>query len=181
MSATLQLIGERGLHGFSLRDVADRVHMSVGSTTYHFTDRDQLLLATLEQFSHSVVQRCETVVARWAESQASGEQLLESMLDELTSLFADTSASLAQLELYVAASRHPGLATAAGNCITAYCRLIEHALTAAGVDPAAAATRAPRIVCYLDGLTLQSAATATPMALPDHAKTTLWILATADP
>lgn len=181
MTATLQLIGERGLNGFTLRDVAERVHMSVGSTTYHFTDRDQLLRATLQQFSSSVVERCETLIERWDSEQSTPEQLLESMLGELTNLFADASASLAQLELYVAASRHPHLATAAADCIAAYCNLIEHALSAAGVDPPSASARAPRIVCYLDGLTLQSAATGTPMTLPAHAETTLWILATTDP
>ena len=95
MTATLQLIGERGLNGFTLRDVAERVHMSVGSTTYHFTDRDQLLRATLQQFSSSVVERCEALIAQWDSEQSTPEQLLESMLGELTNLFADTGASLA--------------------------------------------------------------------------------------
>jgi AcrR family transcriptional regulator len=45
LEATLQLVGERGLFGFSLADVGERAGVSRGLATHHFKSREELVRA----------------------------------------------------------------------------------------------------------------------------------------
>jgi AcrR family transcriptional regulator len=55
LDATIGLIAERGVDGFSIADVADRAGVSRGLPTHHFETRDGLLLAVAKV----VAKRCE--------------------------------------------------------------------------------------------------------------------------
>jgi len=48
IAATLRLIAQQGLHATTLRDIAADSRLSLGSTTYHFADRDSLMAGALE-------------------------------------------------------------------------------------------------------------------------------------
>ena len=63
LDATLRLIGDRGLHAITLREVAGAAGLSLGSTTYHFADRDALLIAALSRFADSVTDQCDEAIA----------------------------------------------------------------------------------------------------------------------
>jgi TetR/AcrR family transcriptional regulator, regulator of biofilm formation and stress response len=180
LEAALGLIAESGVHAVTLRDVAARAEMSLGSTSYHFRDRDQLMQNALEKFAADVVSRCDAVINNWESSETEPDQLLDMMLTLLGDLYADQSQAFAQIELYVQASRVPELAVAARRCMQSYGQVLARALQAAGVDVQQAPLRAARMVTYLDGLALQASAQGGSMQLPSDATTTLWILATAE-
>lgn len=180
LDAALELIGTKGLHGLTVRDVAAEAGMSLGSTTYHFTDRDALLEAALARFAQEEIDRCERAIAEWASADSRPEKLMGMMFEELARTFSKSGSTVAQIELYVEASRNPTLADIAQQCIGAYQRLIAWALAATGVEHTQALTRAARVITYADGLALQSAARGNPTELDPDAYAALWLLASTD-
>lgn len=178
IDAALELIVARGLHAITLRAVADHAGVSLGSTTYHFTDRERLLEAALEWFAEDEIARCAAAVETWRAEPQTHEGLMAMMFDELKRSFAGPRSTVAQMELYVEASRNPRLSTAAQKCILAYQGLIGSTLELLGVDAVEAALRAERIVVYTDGLALQAAARGGENTLSDSAARALWTLAT---
>ena len=47
-NAVVDLICERGLHGWSIRDLAGRLGLSTGTITHYFPDKQALLLAAMD-------------------------------------------------------------------------------------------------------------------------------------
>lgn len=167
LDATLRLVGERGLHALTMRDVATAAGVSLGATSYHFTDRDALLRAALERFAEEEIGRCEAAVAALARDVASPssspedpDALLDALVGEIARTYARPGATVAQLELYVAASRDPALAAIAMRCRDAYVALARQALGAAGLPDDAARARA--LIALADGHALHAAAAGAP-------------------
>ncbi|WP_153349123.1 TetR/AcrR family transcriptional regulator [Nocardia aurantia] len=169
LDATLRLIGKRGMFGFTMRDIASEAGMALGSTTYHFADRDELLRAALQRFADEEIGRIHNLLDRLAD--ADPEAVLTAVIDELRRTNARPGATVAQLELYLAASRDPLIAESAARCVTAYHALAQRALTAVGVPPGRAADLARWVVALIDGFAVHAAAagdaTAIAADLPD--------------
>ncbi|MEU9382893.1 TetR family transcriptional regulator, partial [Streptomyces sp. NPDC048279] len=49
IEAAIRVVGEKGLAGLSHRSVAAAADVPLGSTTYHFTTLDELMVAALRQ------------------------------------------------------------------------------------------------------------------------------------
>lgn len=178
LDATLRLIGDRGLHAITLREVAGAAGLSLGSTTYHFADRDALLIAALSRFADSVTDQCDKAIASADYEGRSGREIMRAVTGDLDATYCATTRMLAQLETYTEAARNPEVAAIAARVLDAYRRLLTHAFTAAGVPADQIATRVDRVLTYADGLALQSAAKGAPCTLPDDAPSALWLLAT---
>lgn len=166
LDAALWLIGEQGLHAVTMRDVAGRAGVSLGSASYHFPDREALMVAALKAFATEEIERCDAVIAAWQDRELPAETILAAMIAEVERTFTRPGVAVAQLELYVAASRNPTLAETARDCIAAYERLVARALVATGAGHAESRRRAGRIVALADGYALHAAAVGRASLLP---------------
>ncbi len=100
--STYRMIGEKGVHGFSLQDVADAAWVSKGVILYHFKSKENLILATMRWVLSTVAERIHRSLAR----ARTPEDRILAMID---TIFADADANrnfyLAYLDLAGDAAR----------------------------------------------------------------------------
>ncbi|MBX5470428.1 MAG: TetR family transcriptional regulator [Thermoleophilaceae bacterium] len=136
LRAALRLIGRRGLHAVTHRDVAAEAGVPLASTTYYFASKDDLLTEALWLFVREEVQRLERAAASFEGLSASPEEVADAMVEEVRLTLQQEAEQVAQFELYLQASRNPRLAAAAREAMRAYERTTAAALRAAGArDP----------------------------------------------
>lgn len=63
LTATAELVGERGYDGVSLDDVADRLDVTKGSLYHYFQGKEQLVSAAIETLGTEMVGRLEATAA----------------------------------------------------------------------------------------------------------------------
>jgi TetR/AcrR family transcriptional regulator, regulator of biofilm formation and stress response len=158
LHATLALIGEHGIGGVTNRAVAAQAGVSLGSLTYHFSSQTELLREALLLFVTREAQRLEGL--------ADG---LEGTTPELGEVAAAVQAvvqtasrneQLAQMELYLQASRDPELREVAARAYAAYDHAARTVLVALGVaDPE---PLVPAIIALVDGFELRRLALEVP-------------------
>ncbi len=157
LRAALRLIGERGLHAVTHREVAAAAGVSPGSTTYHFATLDELLTAALELFVQDEVTRLKAAAAALQGAEpVDPELVIEAMAAQLDLTLASPAEQVAQFELYLEATRSPALHEAAAECVRAYREVATAAIRAAGI--ANAEELAPVALAITDGLLLQQLA-----------------------
>jgi TetR/AcrR family transcriptional regulator, regulator of biofilm formation and stress response len=166
LHATLELIGEHGVGGVTNRAVAGRAGVSLGSLTYHFASQTDLLREALLRFVTREADRLEALgdglgdgdVPELEEVAAAVQQVVQS---------ADRREVLAQLELYLHASRDPALREVAARAYAAYDRAARTVLTALGVpDPE---PLVPAVIALVDGFELRRLALDAPPGAADPA------------
>jgi DNA-binding transcriptional regulator YbjK len=149
LEATLRVIGRSGREAVTHRAVAEEAGVPLGSTTYYFDSRDDLLAQALEHVAGEAVRR----YARLAEelrSVTSPEELAEGLLSELMSAAEDRTAYIAEYELWLEAGRRPELREAAESWCDAEQHAVAGAMESLGSrDPA---TDASLVVAAIDGL-----------------------------
>ena len=120
LDATLRVIGRDGREAVTHRAVAEEAGVPLGSTTYYFDSRDDLLGQALEHVSALEVER----YARLREdlrSVKSGRELADRLISELVAAAEDRVAYIAEYELWLEAGRRPDLREAA----TAWCDAVQ--------------------------------------------------------
>jgi len=149
LEATLRVIGRDGREAVTHRAVAEEAGVPLGSTTYYFDSRDDLLGQALEHVSAEEVER----YARLGEDLRdvkSGHELADRLISELVAAAEDRVAYIAEYELWLEAGRRPGLREAAQNWCDAEQRAVAGALDELGSnDPRADASL---VVAAIDGL-----------------------------
>jgi DNA-binding transcriptional regulator YbjK len=149
LEATLRVIGRSGREAVTHRAVAEEAGVPLGSTTYYFDSRDDLLAQALEHVAGEAVRR----YARLAEelrSVTSPEELADGLLSELMSAAEDRTAYIAEYELWLEAGRRPELREAAESWCDAEQHAVAGAMESLGSrDPA---TDASLVVAAIDGL-----------------------------
>ncbi len=149
LDATLRVIGREGRSAVTHRAVAEEAGVPLGSTTYYFDSRDDLLGQALEQVAAQEVER----YARLGEelrSVGSGKELADRLISELVAAAEDRVAYIAEYELWLEAGRRPDLRDAAQSWCNAEQGAIAAALRELGSsDPRADASI---VVATLDGL-----------------------------
>jgi DNA-binding transcriptional regulator YbjK len=162
LHATLDLIGAEGVGGVTNRAVATAAGVSLGSLTYHFPAQGDLLREALLLFVTREAQRLEGL--------AEGLEGATPELDEIAAAVqavvqtAGRNEQLAQIELYLHASRDPELREVAGRAYAAYDHAALTVLVALGVpDPA---PLVPALIALVDGFELRRLALDVP---PDPA------------
>jgi DNA-binding transcriptional regulator YbjK len=149
LEATLRVIGRDGREAVTHRAVAEEASVPLGSTTYYFDSRDDLLGQALEHVSAEEVER----YARLGEDLRdvkSGHELADRLISELVAAAEDRVAYIAEYELWLEAGRRPDLREAAQNWCDAEQRAVAGALDGLGSnDPRADASL---VVAAIDGL-----------------------------
>ena len=145
LEAALRVIGRSGRQAVTHRAVAEEAGVPLGSTTYYFDSRDDLLRQALEHVAASEVER-------YAER---GEELrlvksARELADRLVEAVQDRTAYIAEYELWLEAGQRPELREAAQSWCDAEQRSVAGAMEAVGsTDPAADASL---VVAAIDGL-----------------------------
>ncbi len=150
LRAALAVIGRRGIGAVTHRSVAEEAGVPLGSLTYWFASKDDLLREALLRFVAEEAARLERVGAMLTDD-LTPEEIAERFADVLAA--GEDEEQLAQFELYVEAARNPALREAAAECFRAYERVTALALRAAGV--ADAEQTAAVFVSLADGLGLR--------------------------
>jgi DNA-binding transcriptional regulator YbjK len=149
LEATLRVIGRSGREAVTHRAVAEEAGVPLGSTTYYFDSRDDLLGQALEHVARTEADR-HIQLGHELRKARSSRQLADMLLDQLVFEIEDRDAYVAEYELWLEASRRPDLREAA----TAWCDAVQLAVAGAmeklgSTDPAADASL---VVAAIDGL-----------------------------
>lgn len=149
LDAALRVIGRSGRESVTHRAVAEEAGVPLGSTTYYFDSRDDLLRQALEHVAAHEVERYEEL-GKELLSVSSGRELADRLISELVAAAEDRVAYIAEYELWLEAGRRPELREAAQSWCDAEQRSVAGALEALGSsDPRADASL---VVAALDGL-----------------------------
>jgi TetR/AcrR family transcriptional regulator, regulator of biofilm formation and stress response len=149
LEAALRIIGRAGRQAVTHRAVAEEAGVALGSTTYYFDSRDDLLGQALEYVAASEVERYGK---RGEELRAvkSPRELADKLIDELVAAAEDRIAYIAEYEIWLEAGRQPELREAAQNWCDAEQRSVAVAMESLGSsDPQADASL---VVAAIDGL-----------------------------
>lgn len=153
LRATLAVIGRRGVSAVTHRSVAEQAGVPLGSLTYYFASKQELLREALRLHVSDDAGRLRALADELLAAGASSEAVVEAFADRLESGHGD----LAQFELYLEAARDPELRDVAAEALRTYADVAVVALRAAGVaDPESAGEL---IVATIDGLSLHRRAT----------------------
>ncbi len=98
IAATLELIVQAGVAGATYRTVAQAAGVPLGSMTYHFPSRDDLVFAAFERFADETLSPLEQAMARTESAPA--EALTRLVVDD-----EDRRTKILLAELYVLAFR----------------------------------------------------------------------------
>jgi TetR/AcrR family transcriptional regulator, regulator of biofilm formation and stress response len=148
LEAALRVIGRSGREAVTHRAVAEEAGVPLGSTTYYFDSRDDLLAQALEYVAASETARFGELAddLRSVETPA---ELADRLTSELVAAADDRVVYTAEYEIWLEAGRRPELHEAAQSWCNAEQRAVAVALEALGSsDPA---TDASIIVAAIDG------------------------------
>ena len=149
LEATLRVIGNSGRSAVTHRAVAEEAGVPLGSTTYYFDSRDDLLRQALEHVAASEVERYGELGEELRQVKSASE-LADRLIDQLVSAVEDRVAYIAEYELWLEAGRRPELREAAQSWCDAEQRSVAVAMESLGsTDPAADASL---VVAAIDGL-----------------------------
>jgi DNA-binding transcriptional regulator YbjK len=149
LEAALRVIGRSGRHAVTHRAVAEEAGVPLGSTTYYFDSRDDLLRQALEHVAASEAERYDKR-ADELRNVKTPRELADRLIDELVSAAEDRIAYIAEYEIWLEAGRRPELREAAQSWCDAEQRSVAVGIEALGSsDPA---TDASLVVAAIDGL-----------------------------
>jgi DNA-binding transcriptional regulator YbjK len=163
LSATLAVIGRAGIGAVTHRSVAEEAGVPLGSLTYWFGTKDDLLREALRRFVDEEAQRLRELAAR-LDGDVEPADIAELYAAELER--GQGPEQIAQFELYLEAARNPALRDIAHESFRAYEEVAAAALRAAGIgDEDGATTLAPLFVSLADGVGLRRMAAGDPPPL----------------
>ena len=149
LEATLRVIGRDGREAVTHRAVAEEAGVPLGSTTYYFDSRDDLLGQALEHVARKEIERHRMLGEELSKAKTP-RGLADLLVNELIFEAEDRDAYIAEYELWLEAGRRPDLRPAA----TEWCDSVQLAVARAmeklgSTDPAADASL---VVAAIDGL-----------------------------
>jgi len=164
LEAALKVIGRGGIAAVTHRTVADVAEVPLGSLTYYFASKDDLLREALLLFAEEETARLRALGEALAREAPGPAEIARHFA---AALAGDDPAQVAQFELYLEAARNPELREAAATCFAAYEEVCAAALRAAGApDPGGLAAT---FVALADGMGLRRIATPDGIAQPSLA------------
>ena len=150
LRAALRLIGSRGMHAVTHRDVAREADVPLGSTTYYFDTKEELLREALRLFVAEEAERLRAAARSFAGVRAAPGDVIDAIVAEIGRTIARPVEQVAQFELYLEATRTPALAEEARACFAAYEEIAVAALRSGGAeDPERIA---PLFIALIEGL-----------------------------
>jgi len=151
IDAAIRVIADVGLAGLTHRRVAQVAGVPVGSTTYYFTDLDELREAALGDAAHASIES----LAEWARALTDTTDLPTALAGLTADFLADHDRYRALNELYAAASHRPELRELA--------RLWSDGLIAI-LQPRIGRTTADAVAVFIDGALLHAMISGEPMS-----------------
>jgi DNA-binding transcriptional regulator YbjK len=151
LRATLAVIGRSGIGAVTHRSVAEEAGVPLGSLTYWFGTKDDLLREALRRFVEDEAERLRGVAA-----QLDGDAAPADIAERFAAVLEKGPAhpeQIAQFELYLEAARNPAVRDIARDSFRAYEEVAVAALRAAGADKPEEI--APLFVSLADGLGLR--------------------------
>lgn len=149
LEAALRVIGRSGREAVTHRAVAEEAGVPLGSTTYYFDSRDDLLAEALEHVAAEAVRRYARLAGE-LRSVSSPEELADGLLSELIAAAENRTAYIAEYELWLEAGRRPELREAAQSWCDAEQLAVAGAMESLGSrEPAIDASL---VVAAIDGL-----------------------------
>jgi DNA-binding transcriptional regulator YbjK len=149
LEAALRVIGRSGREAVTHRAVAEEAGVPLGSTTYYFDSRDDLLAEALEHVAAEAVRRYARLAGE-LRSVSSAEELADGLLSELIAAAENRTAYIAEYELWLEAGRRPELREAAQSWCDAEQLAVAGAMESLGSrEPAIDASL---VVAAIDGL-----------------------------
>jgi DNA-binding transcriptional regulator YbjK len=152
LRAALAVIGRGGVAAVTHRTVAEEAGVPLGSLTYYFGSKQELLREALRLHVAEDAGRMSALAGELAAGGADGAEIVDAFAQMLERGHPD----IAQFELYLEAARDPELRDVAVESLRAYAEIAETALGAAGVAEADAF--AGIIVATIDGIGLHRGA-----------------------
>src|SRR3954469_8489157 len=175
LRGTLEVIRRQGLGAVTHRTVADVSGVPLGSLTYYFAAKQDLLRAALRLFVAEDGARLRALAEELLASGVKGPEVVERFASVLE---AEADGGAAQFELYLEASRDPELRETAVESLRAYAEVAALGLRAAGVpEPEDAAAV---VVATVDGLGLHRLAAGPDAPAAGPALGRLWRALTAE-
>lgn len=147
LGATLSVIARSGIGAVTHRSVAEEAGVPLGSLTYWFGTKDDLLREALRRFVAEEADRLKGI-ADLLGADADPADVAERYATVLET--NNGPEQIAQFELYLEAARNPALRDIAQESFRAYEEVAVAALRAAGVEDAERV--APLFVSLADGL-----------------------------
>ncbi|MFF4544473.1 TetR/AcrR family transcriptional regulator [Streptomyces sp. NPDC001435] len=143
IDAAIRVVGKKGIAGLSHRSVAAEADVPLGSTTYHFTTLDELMVAALRQTNEGFAK----ALAGSGVLEDPGGELAAGLARVLGEwLGGDRPGVELEYELYLAALRRPALRPVAAEWTEETARRL-----AAHTDPVTARA----LLALMDGICLQ--------------------------
>jgi len=152
LRATLELIGQEGISAVTNRRLAASAGVSLGSLTYHFDSKVDLLRESLLLFVGEEVERLEGIADDMRRRRPSVEQVATEV-EQIVRESSNRIQQLAEIELHLRAARDPALRDASRRCFEAYEGVAEAALEMLQVPDAPRQART--IVALMYGLALR--------------------------
>jgi len=165
LDASVRVFGTGGASAVTHRAVAKVAQVPLGSTTYYFTDRDDLLLQTMAHAREAEAVRLASIVDALEEVPD-----VDRSLDVLTEMFFDKTVAdplydLALFEMFMEATRNGVVRDEARAWSRMIGELVDRVLPP--TDPAVPRDMAVQIVaCLVDGLMLEAVSNAE-LSVPD--------------
>lgn len=160
LEATLRLIGEEGIDAVSHRRVAELAEVPLGSTTYWFASRQEMLTQALEQFVREEIENLRQVLAGVVGKRLSRARLVDGFTDFFLYQLGDTRwRTRAQYSLLQEAGRLPELEAVCREWTRAWHEELGKVFAALGAK--APELEARMFLAMMDGLLLGQ------LAMPD--------------
>ncbi|MBB4662277.1 TetR/AcrR family transcriptional regulator [Conexibacter arvalis] len=149
VAAAVEVIAEHGLGNASHRLIAERADVPLGSTTYYFPTRGDLVASALEKNLRDWARELE----RWADA-LTRDPFPATLVSLAASYLADRARAVVEYELYIAAAREPELR----ELVRQWLELLERQLS-----PIAREGRARAIAMLVDGAIVRAVALDRPL------------------
>lgn len=133
VAATLSLIAEEGLDAVRHRRVAELAGVSLGSTSYHFASRDDLIEAAFELYLDEATVFLDDLTPRTPLRTGEADAVVELLVHMVEREFQDPLMVLAEYELILYAARHESIAARFRSWETAQRLALAELLDAVGI------------------------------------------------
>ncbi len=102
LDASAQIIRQKGFHAASMQDIAEAVHLQKASLYHHFSSKQEILLALLDQALDLLIEQLGAITAREAPADRKLHQAVGAYLETL-----EDHADLAAVLLFEHRSLNP--------------------------------------------------------------------------
>jgi DNA-binding transcriptional regulator YbjK len=161
LEVTIELVAREGIDAVTHRRVAELAQVPLGSTTYYFASREEMLVEALKTFGRQEIAAIRARLADLPVRPPSRRRYVEGLVDFLAPQLGDEHwRTLAQYTLLCEAARRPELEPVAREWNQAWWAVLEELFQALKVpDPG---LEARMLLAMLDGFLLEQLAAPDP-------------------